>query len=71
MESSPTEGAPVSDFADPHNDTEGMRADSGDPNRDRDDQLEQPPTEVDDAAVRAHLEDRDDETEHDAPTAAE
>lgn len=65
----------MSDIANPNDDTQELRADAGDPNRDRADLLEQAPAQADDAAINAHLEERleggDDETEHDAPTAAQ
>lgn len=38
-------------------DSEGLRADAGDPNRDRSDLADLPPAQVDDDAVARHLDD--------------
>jgi hypothetical protein len=66
----------MSDIADPHDDTQGLRSDSGDPNRDRADLLNQPPTQADDEAIAEHTADADSDAsdpydDHDAPTAAQ
>ncbi|MFJ6654287.1 hypothetical protein ACIQLJ_15965 [Microbacterium sp. NPDC091313] len=51
--------------------SDDLRRDAGDPNRDRADLIDQPPTEVDDDAVAAHTAEGAGEDDHDAPTVAE
>ncbi|MFB8386835.1 hypothetical protein ACFC3F_06810 [Microbacterium sp. NPDC055910] len=59
----------MSNDAFPPEGPDSTHADSGDPNRDRADLADMPPTEVDDDAVRANTSDADDDAGTDADAA--
>ncbi len=52
--------------------SDDLRRDAGDPNRDRADLADQAPAQADADAIAAHTDDASgDDTDHDAPTAAQ
>jgi hypothetical protein len=70
LELSSSKGHPMSDNAS-YASSDDLRRDAGDPNRDRADLADLPPTEVDEVAVDAHLAEGDSDDDHDDYTAAQ